>query len=144
MDLSVFFNAYGCQNKNILCCDDFFNSFNFLFTGLFSKAIAQSGTNLAAWSQPAHKGVARHRATKLAEMFKCHTPNNWPKTLDCLRTVSAENITAAFYDFFKWDTGLTLIYHQFIIRNHNIFNVNSYNAICFYSYRSNDSLPTRC
>lgn len=70
------------------------------FLGLFSKAIAQSGTNLAAWSQPAHKGVAKDRATKLAESFKCYEPNSWPKTLDCLRNVSAENITAAFYDFF--------------------------------------------
>lgn len=68
--------------------------------GLFSKAIAQSGTNLAAWSQPAHKGVARQRATQLAEMFKCDVPNDWTKSIDCLRQVSAENITAAFYDFF--------------------------------------------
>lgn len=71
-----------------------------MLTGLFSKAIAQSGTNLAAWSQPAHKGVAAHRATKLADMFKCNTRNDWPKTIDCLREVSAENITAAFYEFF--------------------------------------------
>ncbi|XP_031627736.1 venom carboxylesterase-6 [Contarinia nasturtii] len=75
-----------------------------LAKGLFSKAIAQSGTNLAAWSQPAHKGVARSRAIKLAESFKCYTPQSWPKTLDCLRSVSAENVTAAFYDFFMWDT----------------------------------------
>lgn len=69
-------------------------------SGLFSKAIAQSGTNLAAWSQPAHEGVARQRATQLAEMFKCYTPNDWSKSIDCLRQVPAENITAAFYDFF--------------------------------------------
>ncbi|XP_055308049.1 juvenile hormone esterase isoform X2 [Sitodiplosis mosellana] len=75
-----------------------------LAKGLFSKAIAQSGTNLAAWSQPAHKGVASARAAKLAESFKCYEPNNWSNTLDCLRQVSAENITAAFYDFFMWDT----------------------------------------
>lgn len=68
--------------------------------GLFSKAIAQSGTNLAAWSQPAHKGVAVQRTTKVAEMFNCHKPKSWPQTLDCLRQVSAENITASFYDFF--------------------------------------------
>lgn len=71
-----------------------------LAKGLFSKAIAQSGTNLAAWSQPAHKGVAQARAVQLAESFKCYEPNSWPTTLDCLRKVSAENVTAAFYDFF--------------------------------------------
>lgn len=70
------------------------------YLGLFSKAIAQSGTNLAAWSQPAHTGVARTRAIQLSESFKCYEPKSWPKTLDCLRTISAENVTAAFYDFF--------------------------------------------
>lgn len=76
------------------------NFFCYISSGLFSKAIAQSGTNLAAWSQPAHKGIARDRAIKLADMFKCHKPNHWPKTLNCLRKIPAENITAAFYDFF--------------------------------------------
>lgn len=71
-----------------------------ILKGLFSKAIAQSGTNLAAWSQPAHKGVASARAAQLAESFECYEPNNWSNTLNCLRNVSAENITAAFYDFF--------------------------------------------
>lgn len=72
--------------------------------GLFSKAIAQSGTYFASWAAPAHDKVASKRAAKLAESFKCYTPNDWSKTIDCLRTVSAENITASFYDFFEWDT----------------------------------------
>lgn len=76
----------------------------FSVLGLFSKAIAQSGTNLAPWAQPAHDGIAPKRATKLAQSFKCYTPDNWTKTIDCLRKQSAENITAAFYDFFEWDT----------------------------------------
>lgn len=82
---------FNCVNMKIHDC---------FLQGLFSKAIAQSGTNLAAWSQPAHKGVAVQRATKVAEMFNCHKPKSWPQTLDCLRQVSAENITASFYDFF--------------------------------------------
>lgn len=59
-----------------------------------------SGTNLAPWSQPAHEGVARKRAIKLARQFECYTPNNWAQTIECLRNVSATRITAAFYDFF--------------------------------------------
>lgn len=69
-------------------------------TGLFSKVIAQSGTNLSPWAQPAHDGVAPKRAARLAEMFDCHYKNDWEKTIECLRTVSAANITAAFYDYF--------------------------------------------
>lgn len=69
-------------------------------TGLFSKVIAQSGTNLAPWAQPAHDGVAPRRAANLAEKFDCHHKNDWSKTIECLKSVSAANITAAFYDFF--------------------------------------------
>lgn len=71
-----------------------------LAKGLFSKAIAQSGTNLAAWSQPAHKGVAVDRATKLAKKFDCYKSNDWSKTIECLRTISGDDITASFYDYF--------------------------------------------
>lgn len=69
-------------------------------SGLVSKAIAESGTNLAPWSQPAHRGVAQKRARQLAENFDCFIANDWLQTIDCLRTVPARNITAAFYDFF--------------------------------------------
>lgn len=68
--------------------------------GLFSKAIAMSGTNLAPWSQPAYKGVARKRAIQLAQHFDCYKPNDWPQSIDCLRNVSAKDITAAVYEFF--------------------------------------------
>lgn len=71
----------------------------FLISGLFSKAIAHSGTNLAPWSQPAHKGVAIKRATQLAKYFDCYAPK-WSQTIDCLREIPAKDITAAFYDFF--------------------------------------------
>lgn len=67
---------------------------------MFTKAIAMSGTHLAPWSQPAYKGVAKKRAKQLAESFNCYKPNNWPKTIDCLRHIPATNITAAFYNFF--------------------------------------------
>lgn len=74
--------------------------------GLFSKAIAQSGTNLAPWSQPAHKGVAKKRAKQLAKYFSCYKSNDWSHTIDCLRNVPAVNITAAFYEFFVSITNL--------------------------------------
>lgn len=72
----------------------------FMILGLYSKAIAMSGTNLAPWSQPAHKGVATKRALQLAEHFNCHKPNDWTQTLDCLRNIPATNLTASFYDFY--------------------------------------------
>lgn len=68
--------------------------------GLFSKAIAMSGTCLASWSQPPAKGLARERAKQLAKYFDCHKPNDWPNSIDCLRNVPAANITAAIYNFF--------------------------------------------
>lgn len=73
-----------------------------LSKGLFHKAISESGTNLNPWAQPAHEGVAAKRAQELGEMMGCPKAgkNNWSEMLDCLRTVPAEKITAAFYDFF--------------------------------------------
>lgn len=76
------------------------------FVGLFSKAIAQSGTNLDPWAQPAHEGVAPKRAELLSSKFGCYSAENWSKTIECLRKVSAENITAAFYEYF---VGLLLL-----------------------------------
>lgn len=70
------------------------------FLGLFSKAIAQSGTNLDPWAQPAHEGVAPKRAAILAGKFGCYSKSNWAKTIDCLRSVTGPNITAAFNEFF--------------------------------------------
>lgn len=70
------------------------------FLGLFSKAIAQSGTNLAPWAEPAHKGIARKRATQLAEYFDCHKLNDFGQTVECLRSVPAANITAALNNLF--------------------------------------------
>lgn len=79
------------------------DSLTFSILGLISRAIAQSGTSLTAWGQPPHKGVAPKHAAKLAKVFDCETPNDWQKTIDCLRNVPAENITSATYNFFKWD-----------------------------------------
>lgn len=73
-------------------------------TGLFHKAISQSGTNLAAWARPAHPGVAAERAVKLGKKLGCTSDPD--KLVDCLRTVDATTITSAFYDFFV----STLIY----------------------------------
>lgn len=65
--------------------------------GLFHRVISQSGTNLCAWAQPAHKDVAEERAQRLGKMLGCTDAN---RLIECLREKSAEEITAKFYDFF--------------------------------------------
>lgn len=76
-----------------------------LSKGLFHRGIAQSGTNLAPWGTVAHKGVAEERAQELGKMMGCSFDgHDYGKMVECLRNVSAEDITKAFYDFFKWDT----------------------------------------
>lgn len=76
-----------------------------LSKGLFHRGIAQSGTHLAPWGAIAQKGVAVERAKKLGEMMNCpHDGHDFGNMINCLRSVSAEKITEAFYDFFKWDT----------------------------------------
>lgn len=77
-----------------------------LSRGLFHRGIAQSGTHLAPWGAVAHRGVAEERAQKLGEMMGCQHDNgrNYASMIECLKNVPAENITKAFYDFFKWDT----------------------------------------
>lgn len=76
-----------------------------LSKGLFHRGIAQSGTNLAPWGAVAHRNVAREHAVKLGEMMHCPLENSdYKEMVKCLKQVPAENITAAFYDFFKWDT----------------------------------------
>lgn len=80
-----------------------------LAEGLISKAIASSGTDVASFGQPAHKGVPIKRVTYVAKSLDCYAPNNWAKTINCLRKVSAENITASLFGsyvniqrFFFW------------------------------------------
>lgn len=104
-----------------------------LAEGLFSKAIAQSGTNLAPWAQPAHKGVPQKRATYLAKKFDCYHANNWKKSLNCLRKVPAENITATFYDFFVRFTHF-LSFCEFIVQ--------LFHQMLGMGHGSNDSVPS--
>lgn len=68
--------------------------------GLFSKAIAQSGTSLAPWALPAYEGVPQKRARQLADFFDCYKDNDWSATVECLRSVPAQNITGVLYDFY--------------------------------------------
>lgn len=76
-----------------------------LSKGLFHRGISESGTHLAPWGAVAHKDVARKRAEKLAEKLSCPLENsNYKEMINCLREVSAHDITLAFYDFFEWDT----------------------------------------
>lgn len=74
--------------------------------GLFHRVISQSGVNLDAWAQPAHTGVARKRSIQLGEMLNCPQgrEGKFAEMIDCLRQVSAEEVTKAFYGFFTWDT----------------------------------------
>lgn len=71
-----------------------------LAKGLFSKAIAQSGTNLAAWAQPGLDGVAEERTIKLAELMGCEKSRDWKETIKCLRSASASEMIAATQNFF--------------------------------------------
>nr|XP_016942030.1 venom carboxylesterase-6 [Drosophila suzukii] len=71
--------------------------------GLLHRGIAQSGTYFNPWAQPAHKGVAAGRATKLAELVGCGSAGEWPEKLECLRQKPAEDIVASLYDMFVWD-----------------------------------------
>lgn len=48
---------------------------------------------------PAQKGIAKKQAQKLAESLSCYTPNDWPKTIDCLRNVPEKNITSVASKF---------------------------------------------
>ncbi|XP_017045883.1 venom carboxylesterase-6 [Drosophila ficusphila] len=71
--------------------------------GLLHRGIAQSGTYFNPWAQPAHKGVAAGRATKLAELVGCGSAGEWPQKLECLRERPADEIVASLYDMFVWD-----------------------------------------
>lgn len=74
---------------------------NSFILGLFHRAIAHSGTNLAPWSQPANKGFAATQAKKLAELFDCYDPDALTTDiLDCLREVPASKMSLALYTFF--------------------------------------------
>ncbi|XP_053670190.1 juvenile hormone esterase [Anopheles nili] len=77
-----------------------------LSKGLFHKVISQSGVNLDAWAQPAHPGVARKRSIQLGQMLNCTEglEGRFFDMLNCLRMISADEITRKFYDFFIWDT----------------------------------------
>lgn len=91
--------------------------------GLFSKAIAQSGTSLAPWALPAYEGVAQKRARQLADYLDCYKDNDWAETIECLRKVPAKNITGLLYDFYVrfFDTN-SLLYDK-IIEKKNFFFV---------------------
>jgi carboxylesterase type B len=106
-----------------------------LSKGLFHRGISQSGTNLAPWGAVGHKDVAQQRAVKLGEMMGCELEDsNYKKMIECLRDVSAKNITEAFYEFFEWDTGL----HSFSCPIFSDSNAN------FFLCRSNGSISPCC
>lgn len=91
-----------------------------LAEGLFSKAIAQSGTNLAAWAQPGLDGVAEKRTIKLANLIGCAKSRDWKETVECLRSASASEIIAATHTFF--------VSLSFCVKSNSIINFQ-YNCI---------------
>lgn len=82
------------KGTNIKSIENRSEAHDFYFQGLFSKAIAQSGLHIAPWALP-YKGDARKRAIQLAKHFDCYIPGDLSQTIDCLRAVPAENITAS-------------------------------------------------
>lgn len=77
-----------------------------LSKGLFHRVISQSGVNLDSWAQPTHAGIARKRSVQLGDMLGCHQGRDgkFREMMDCLRKISGEDVTKAFYGFFTWDT----------------------------------------
>lgn len=72
----------------------------YVSTGLFHKAIVQSGAYYNPWAQPEHKGVPAKRARKVAQLVGCNPEENWQNILRCLRTKKASDVVATLYDLY--------------------------------------------
>lgn len=95
--VTIFGNSAGGASVNYLMQSK-------LSSGLFHRAIPQSGYVFNPWSQPMHKGAAAKKAHKLASFFNCDNPDkDWEDMISCLRTIPAINITSKFIEFFEWD-----------------------------------------
>jgi carboxylesterase type B len=69
--------------------------------GLFERAISHSGSLMNFWADMPRPGLAKMRGIRLAEMMGCPIMNtNYKKTVECLRKVDAEKITAANSNFY--------------------------------------------
>lgn len=79
--------------------------------GLFARAIANSGTNLASWAQPYPKGMGRKRAKQVAQRFNCYIPNDWSQTIDCLRDIPAKNMSAVYFEFFVSEMCCSMLHY---------------------------------
>ncbi|KAG5667007.1 hypothetical protein PVAND_015010 [Polypedilum vanderplanki] len=85
--------------------------------GLFHRAISQSGHLFNPWADPAHKGKAKENAIRLAEKLHCSKSGISTKSLiECLRKISAEEITRVLRDLPVWDND-PLIAFQPVIEN---------------------------
>lgn len=66
-------------------------------TGLFHRAISQSGTADCRWAV-AKPGSARKKATKLAKLLACPSKDS-KQLVDCLRTKEATELIATDRSF---------------------------------------------
>ncbi|CAB3225276.1 unnamed protein product [Arctia plantaginis] len=70
-------------------------------TGLFHKAISESGTALVPWAE-APPGEPLRNAFKLAKFLDCpQAPSD--KMIACLRTKDSYDIIGTEFDFYAWD-----------------------------------------
>ncbi|XP_050531739.1 juvenile hormone esterase-like isoform X2 [Daktulosphaira vitifoliae] len=70
--------------------------------GLFHKAILQSGTSACRWATP-FPGLSRHRTQAVAVIAGCNEDTS-EEILECLRSLSANDIAEIFYKLFEWKT----------------------------------------
>lgn len=73
-----------------------------LSQGLFHRAISHSGSLYECWSDPARPGAAKNQALRLANEVKCSTENS-ETLVNCLRNISAHNLTLAIANLYYWD-----------------------------------------
>lgn len=97
-----------------------------LATGLFHRAISQSGINLSYWARPAEPGVSAKRASKVGHIVGCPLKKhnnknnnnitddvNWAEMVNCLRTKSAIDITNSLNEFY---VSYNYLYFEYIYK----------------------------
>ncbi|XP_034839811.1 juvenile hormone esterase isoform X1 [Maniola hyperantus] len=70
-------------------------------TGLFHKAISESGTALVPWAE-APPGEARRNAFRLAKFLDC-PPSPSERLIECLRNLDSYEIIGTEFLFYSWD-----------------------------------------
>lgn len=87
-------NDWRFKSRNV---DIFSHAILWFKTGLFHRAISQSGSGHCPWTL-ARPGTAKKKATKVAELLSC--PSKSSKNLiECLRNKNAIDIIATDREF---------------------------------------------